>query len=140
MGDLMSAYPGSLHISEPLIPVARMTRLRQAEAKPRALPYLKRLLTCDFSDLLGMPFQAVKHWGVNWPRFHQHCDIMHWKEGQCRDPGFLTEVCQMFPIKVLKLDRASPSIFESMLLDKNIGSKLRLVILVRDPRGVMMVS
>ena len=55
----------------------------------------------------------------------------------CFIPEFYSATCSLFPIRVIKTVRLRVSVVEDLLRDPDIGSNLKVVMLVRDPRGLM---
>ena len=52
-------------------------------------------------------------------------------------PELYRSTCPMFPIRVIKTVRLRVEATEKLLNDPVVGKTLKIVVLVRDPRGVM---
>ena len=84
---------------------------------------------------------GVYNMGVNRDIFTNFCKFANYKEHSfCKDPEFLTQFCQMYPVQVFKLDRVNLEVMEPFLTDPEIGSLLRILLVVRDPRAVFEVT
>ena len=55
----------------------------------------------------------------------------------CFMPEFYRTVCPLFPIRLIKTVRLRVPFVEGLLQDPEISSNLKIVVLSRDPRGVM---
>ncbi|XP_057341549.1 carbohydrate sulfotransferase 1-like isoform X2 [Microplitis mediator] len=53
----------------------------------------------------------------------------------CSDPIFLTAVCRLYPFQSMKFVRLSLESAQLLLEDEHLGA--RMILLVRDPRGIM---
>ncbi len=55
----------------------------------------------------------------------------------CFMPEFYHATCPLFPIRLIKTVRLRVPYIEDLLKDPEIGPNLKVIMLVRDPRGVM---
>ena len=55
----------------------------------------------------------------------------------CFMPELYLSTCPIFPIRLIKTVRLRVEETEKLLLDPELGPPLKIVVLVRDPRGVM---
>ena len=56
---------------------------------------------------------------------------------KCSILSFYSSTCHKFPIRLIKTVRFRVEDSEKLLLDPDIGKNLKIIFLVRDPRGVM---
>ena len=52
-------------------------------------------------------------------------------------PEFARQACSLFPIRLIKTVRLRVSMVERLLKQNEFGPNLKVIVLVRDPRGVM---
>ena len=64
------------------------------------------------------------------------CEKEDPSKGMCSNPFYLDNLCEIFPITVIKFVRIGMSMMETLLSDEDIEN-LHVIYLVRDPRAVM---
>ena len=105
----------------------------------------------DFIQFLSQVLKCIPEWGYfshakkpeNTFLFKQN--IRYWNvcknvllgDAACFNPELYYKVCPIFPIRLIKTVRMRVRETEKLLLDTQLGKTLKIVILVRDPRGVM---
>ena len=67
-------------------------------------------------------------------RFHNACE--QYGIGSCKVPEVYKSACQIFPIHLIKTIRLPFEEANTILMDPEIGNKLKIIFLLRDPRGV----
>lgn len=134
LGDILNAIPGNYYHYEPLLDFG-IKQVRDPEDQQLAVQNLKNLLNCDYGDMTDYLEYGKTHtylfehnqrlWEVcrEYPRF-------------CWRPAFLTPFCRLFPIQSMKTVRLRLAQAEQLLQDISL-SNVRIVLLVRDPRGTM---
>ncbi|XP_052837518.1 carbohydrate sulfotransferase 4 isoform X1 [Drosophila gunungcola] len=134
LGDILNSIPGNFYHYEPLLDFG-IKQIRDPDDQELAVQNLKNLLNCDYADMLDYLNFGKTHtylfehntrlWDVcrEFPRF-------------CWRPVFLTRFCRLFPIQSMKTVRLRLAQAEKLLEDQSLSS-VRIVLLVRDPRGTM---
>ncbi|XP_017069892.1 carbohydrate sulfotransferase 4 [Drosophila eugracilis] len=134
LGDILNSIPGNFYHYEPLLDFG-IKQIRDPEDQELAVQNLKNLLNCDYADMIDYLNFGKTHtylfehntrlWDVcrEFPRF-------------CWRPAFLTRFCRLFPIQSMKTVRLRLAQAEKLLEDQSL-SNVRIVLLVRDPRGTM---
>ncbi|KAH8297901.1 hypothetical protein KR018_000501, partial [Drosophila ironensis] len=134
LGDILNSIPGNFYHYEPLLDFG-IKQIRDPDDQELAVQNLKNLLNCDYADMLDYLNFGKTHtylfehntrlWDVcrEFPRF-------------CWRPDFLTRFCRLFPIQSMKSVRLRLAQAEKLLEDQSLSS-VRIVLLVRDPRGTM---
>ncbi|XP_017153845.1 carbohydrate sulfotransferase 4 isoform X1 [Drosophila miranda] len=134
LGDILNSIPGNYYHYEPLLDFG-IKQVRDPDDQDLAVQNLKNLLNCDYADMTDYLNFGKTHtylfehntrlWDVcrEYPRF-------------CWRPHFLTRFCRLFPIQSMKTVRLRLSQAEKLLEDQSL-SNVRIVLLVRDPRGTM---
>ncbi|KAH8274042.1 hypothetical protein KR044_008617 [Drosophila immigrans] len=134
LGDILNAIPGNYYHYEPLLDFG-IKQVRDPDDQQLAVQNLKNLLNCDYGDMTDYLEYGKTHtylfehnqrlWDVcrEYPRF-------------CWRPAFLTPFCRLFPIQSMKTVRLRLAQAEQLLQDQSL-SNVRIVLLVRDPRGTM---
>ena len=56
----------------------------------------------------------------------------------CYLPTFYRFACPLFPIRLVKVVRLRVKLIDDLLNDPTIGENLKVVVLMRDPRGFML--
>ncbi|CAG9783141.1 unnamed protein product [Diatraea saccharalis] len=132
-GELLNAMPGTYYHYEPFL-WYDIIQIRGPPYSYKALKYMKNLMNCDHD---GMPeiFEFGKghlHAFSHNTRLWDHCK---YNKELCLDPDFTTKMCKLFPFQSMKVVRVRLRLIEELLEDKELN--LKVVLLVRDPRGVM---
>ncbi|KAH8418778.1 hypothetical protein KR222_002558, partial [Zaprionus bogoriensis] len=134
LGDILNAIPGNYYHYEPLLDFG-IKQIRDPDDQQLAVQNLKNLLNCDYGDMTDYLEYGKTHtylfehnqrlWEVcrEYPRF-------------CWRPAFLSPFCRLFPIQSMKTVRLRLAQAEQLLQDQSL-SNVRIVLLVRDPRGTM---
>lgn len=133
LGDVLNAHPANYYHYEPLLDYD-IVQIRGAPLAHTALQTLRELLNCTYANLEHYLEYGQDH---NWlfthnTRLWERC-IMH--PQICWMPEFLTPFCRLFPFQSMKVVRLRLSLAEELLADPNLN--LRVILLVRDPRGIM---
>lgn len=130
-GDILKSYPRSFYHYEPFL-------FEQQELEKInttfATDVLKKLFLCNFSSLeslLAFNNKQQWPWSFNiqlWP-FCKAFDKF------CKNPKFLSSVCKVFPVQIIKTVRVSLNQVGPLLDDSELN--LKLILLIRDPRGII---
>jgi len=132
---LTSSLPTFYHY-EPLLQFG-VTQIRGSDTSARkaaALRIVNKLFNCDFYDLdiyMKTAHQRPELFAHN-TFLWQFCS--KGKVPLCFQPDFLGQFCQAFPIQVMKTVRLRMNVTRSLL--RNAKLNLKVVTLVRDPRGI----
>ena len=137
LGDLLNQYPGSFYFFEPLHYYSNIDEAYMSQSEEA---FLESLFKCKF-DLKNFGYlQHVAHW-ANTFLFKNHnfrlwnsCHSVLPLSSMCFLPEFLSFACKLHPIKLIKTVRIRMRKVEKLLSDSTMN--LRIVLLVRDPRGV----
>lgn len=133
LGDVLNSHPGNFYHYEPLLDYD-IIQIRGAPLASAALQTLRDLLHCNYSSLDHYLEYGQDH---NWlfthnTRLWERC-IIH--PQLCWLPQFLSPMCSLFPFQSMKVVRLRLRLTEELLADPNLN--VRVVLLVRDPRGTM---
>ena len=125
LGQLLEQYPGTFYSYEPL-----HYRNKEATTKEK-IQLTKQVFQCN-------PSQAyVKHtkgFGRRTNlRYHDVCDTL--PESACFFREVYSTSCERFPIRLIKSIRFPHEEAENLLLDPEMGKRLKIIFLFRDPRG-----
>jgi len=137
LGDLLNHYKGTFYYFEPLHYYSSLKDLKSVQSEP---DFLKSLYTCNFnSENTGFLSHVSKP--PNKFLFENHnfrlwnsCKNLLPKSAMCFMPDYLNHVCPLFPIKLIKTVRLRVRKIEKLLGDPAMD--LKVIVLVRDPRGV----
>ncbi|XP_046737913.1 carbohydrate sulfotransferase 4-like [Diprion similis] len=133
LGDIVAAHPAVFYHCEPLLDFGTI-RITDPPLTSQALKNLKRLLNCEYVDLDHyIEHGKTEYWNFRfnsplWTQCQAHKSI-------CYDSRFLSGMCELFPFQSMKIARLRLHIAKELLADKKLG--VRLVLLVRDPRGIL---
>ena len=142
LGDLLNRYPGTFYSFEPL---------HYIDHKHGVLTDINQEMQSEFSDLVSQVFKCKPESGyfihANKPenrflfrhnfRLWNVCENLLMSGSACFMPELYLKTCPIFPIRVIKTVRMRVKETEQLLLDSALGKTLKIVVLVRDPRGVM---
>ena len=142
LGDLLNRYPGTFYSFEPL---------HYIDHKHGALRDITSQMQPEFVDLVTQVFKCKPESGyfvhANKPenrflfrhnfRVWNVCENLLMAGSACFMPELYLKTCPIFPIRVIKTVRLRVQETEKLLLDPQLGKTLKVVVLVRDPRGVM---
>ncbi|XP_063697592.1 carbohydrate sulfotransferase 5-like [Culicoides brevitarsis] len=130
-GDILKSYPRAFYHYEPFCFVQQHLHGLNSSA---AQDVLKKLFLCKYDALDRMlEFNNRKRW--LWSFNTQLWPFCNAFRPFCKSPKFLTSVCQIFPVQLVKTVRLGLTDVSAMLDDKDLN--LKILLLVRDPRGVM---
>ena len=124
LGDMLSAIPGTFYSYEPLL-----------FKSPDNINLLKEVFTCYQNKEY---FEHAKNWSMGYSknfRLMHLCKSLMANDKLCYTKELYYSTCEMFPIRLIKTIRMSMEEAENLLLDQELGKTLKIVFLVRDPRG-----
>ena len=137
LGDLLNHYPGVFYYFEPLHYYSHMSEVERAEAED-PIEFLRSLYSCSFTESNE---GFLKHVAENSFLLRKHnkrlwnsCSHLRHRETMCLSPDYLNQICPLHPIRLIKTVRLRVMKVEKLLEDPAMD--LRVVLLVRDPRGV----
>ncbi|GAB0096022.1 uncharacterized protein DMENIID0001_114710 [Sergentomyia squamirostris] len=137
LGDILNSLPGSFYHYEPLANFEIIQIRNETDSRvPQALFNIRKLLKCDYS---GSSMENYLTYGKNhtWVfKFNRrlwHLCNLH--PQFCYRPDFLTPLCRVFPIHFMKIIRLRLSVSGKLLDDPEF--KLKMLLLIRDPRGTL---
>ncbi|KAF2361577.1 Sulfotransferase domain [Trinorchestia longiramus] len=134
LGDIFNAYPGTFYSFEPLHQLLQKQHLEDGPLKKPVLKLLRDIMTCNMSQQDGF-FDYVKNKTFlisHNSRYWQSCSM---NRALCFDANFYNKVCEVMPVNVIKTVRMGAGPVEELLADPSLD--LRVIHLVRDPRGTM---
>ncbi|CAG9137435.1 unnamed protein product [Plutella xylostella] len=130
LSAILNAVPGNFHLNEPLIKFkGTETKQIPPTLANDAVTFLKRILKCEVDELNhflhAVPFKC-------YPILTDQCNSSR----LCEDAQYTSRFCKLFPFQNMKETRLRLKYNEKILQDKDF-SKLKAVLLVRDPRAVL---
>ena len=142
LGDLLSRYPGTFYSYEPLIYLAhRYDGLSNVtdDIKSEMVDLISQILQCNPSlgYLKHLSEASNRNTMKHNFRMWNMCERLLKKMPVCFNLSVYIETCHLFPIRLIKTVRLRVKETERLLLDPEIGKALKVIVLVRDPRGVM---
>ena len=136
-GDLLNQYPGTFYYFEPLHYYANRRERDDIQSEET---FLKSLFQCTFNrDNFGY-LQHVAQWANSFLfknhnfRLWNSCKNVLPLNTMCFLPEFLSFSCKLHPIKLIKTVRIRLRSLTSLFSDSKMN--LKVILLVRDPRGV----
>ncbi|XP_020706956.2 carbohydrate sulfotransferase 5-like isoform X2 [Athalia rosae] len=133
LGDVLTAHPANFYHYEPLLDFD-IVQIRGPPLAAEALKNVRALLNCEYADLDHyIEFGKTHSWLFNhnaplWKQCQAH-------RGLCSNHRFLSGMCKLFPFQSMKLVRLRLRVAQELLSDQKLA--VRLVLLVRDPRGTL---
>ena len=152
LGELLSRYPGTFYSFEPLIytrtmntsevPWARRSTFSR-KTKDMFVQQLLKVFKCrldiEYIRYISYTYPSIRYNFRLWDTCKTLCPgcsdelVMQ----KCSILSFYNSTCPKFPIRLMKTVRFRVEDSEKLLLDPEIGKRLKIIFLVRDPRGVM---
>ena len=153
LGELLSRYPGTFYSYEPLMYTRTMNTsevngYRDSTFSRKTREIFIQLLLQVFKCNLDIEY-------IKYISYTYHDSLLRnfriWNTCKTICPGcndglvsrecsivsFYNSTCPKFPIRLIKTVRFRMEDSEKLLLDPDIGKSLKIILLVRDPRGVM---
>ena len=147
LGDLLSRYPGVFYSYEPLYyydpddGAFKDDRKINFEKKmsPWHIKFLLDVFKCKPESGYFIHAMEPKHHHIFARNFRlwNVCKHLLSERFACFIPDLYLQVCPIFPIRVIKTVRMRVTETERLLLDSEIKQTLKIVVLVRDPRGII---
>ena len=139
-GELLAHYPGVYYSYEPLH-ANYFKKEFNNETVASAATLVSSLFKCDYNDVV---LNYLKHSSKTSNNFLFHDNFRVWSTCQnllpaksaCFLPLFYKAVCPLFPVRIVKTVRMRVKETEALLRDPELAN-LKVVVLLRDPRGVM---
>lgn len=134
LGDILNALPANYYHYEPLLNYD-IVQVRGDPLAGQAVRNLRQLLTCNYTDMDDyLEYGQTHNFLFNHnTRLWQYC---HLYPQLCWNPRFLSSFCQLFPLQSMKVVRLRLALAEPLLRDPQL-TNIRLVLLIRDPRGTL---
>ncbi|TRY76265.1 hypothetical protein TCAL_10153 [Tigriopus californicus] len=129
-GELLNQFPGSYYFFEPLIE----QHVQRAATNSTQMDILEHLFNCNYQDIR---YSKESKWILRHnSRLMPICKktLGFKEEDLCLDSDFLSKVCALFPIRLMKTVRLETRNVED-LMKKLPG--LKVISLIRDPRGIV---
>ncbi|XP_022239932.1 carbohydrate sulfotransferase 1-like isoform X2 [Limulus polyphemus] len=136
LGDLLQSHPSVFYLFEPLHYFGSEIVLPQI---PTSRQFLSDIFRCNFKNwdsFMIWAKQNVEYKNLQRNnRFWTACSLGK-NQKKCYDVHFITSFCQRYLIKVVKAIRFSLNQVEE-ILEKNKDLNLKIIHMIRDPRGIM---
>ncbi|GAB0096019.1 hypothetical protein DMENIID0001_114680 [Sergentomyia squamirostris] len=136
-GEILNSMPGNYYHYEPLNHFGIAQIRNESDLKASlALSHIKKLLRCDYT---GTDMRKYLNYSKN-NQFLFKRNSRLWRLCQlypnfCWQPNFLISFCSLFPLQSMKVVRVSLSVSGRLLEDLELN--VRMVLLIRDPRGTL---
>jgi hypothetical protein len=129
-GDILNSMPGNFYHYEPLMTFGTV----QIRNDKTALERLQKLLKCNYTDMYEY-FSGGKNHEIIFSHNTRLWSFCQLNQENCFKPEFLEPFCKLFPHQSMKIVRLRANLSETLLTDSSLNVKI--VLLVRDPRGIM---
>merc|ERR1712029_615688 len=139
LGDLLNHYPGTWYSFEPLHYRNSKEDLYELENADNALKLVADIFRCQPERGYYQHANQVNNrflFRHNF-RFWNACKNLLMGESGGFMPVLTEKSCPLFPVRVTKLVRMRMREARRLFDDPEVGNGLKIVFLVRDPRGVM---
>ncbi|KAL0819476.1 hypothetical protein ABMA28_007580 [Loxostege sticticalis] len=133
LGEILNAMPGNFYHYEPLMHFDKV-QIRSPPYSEKALSTIKSMFNCNFNDM-DEYFEYGKVHAVQYSHNSRPWDHCKYEKELCLDPDFTSKYCKLFPFHSMKVVRFRLRLVQELLDDKQLN--LNVVLLIRDPRGVM---
>lgn len=137
---LLTHYPGTFLTFEPMVLIKGYGAVQnQTAAEARLL--LKDVFNCNYEPgsmgekLLGFTKRsAYTKWALHNIRLRNVCEGLKNGNNYCYDPAFVSNICRLHPIQLVKTVRLRVQHVQQLLEEDGIN--LKIIALFRDPRAV----
>ncbi|XP_057341548.1 carbohydrate sulfotransferase 4-like isoform X1 [Microplitis mediator] len=132
-GNIINSHPANFYLYEPLRDFGSF-HIRDPLLVDAAIKNIYKFFNCEFDKLqYFIDFNKHRRWIYKHNQdLEPHCVK---QRDLCSDPIFLTAVCRLYPFQSMKFVRLSLESAQLLLEDEHLGA--RMILLVRDPRGIM---
>ncbi|XP_048482068.1 carbohydrate sulfotransferase 3-like [Plutella xylostella] len=133
LSEILNTVPANFNFYEPLIKYSAK-QVRGPPGATDAVNILKNMLKCNVEgmrDYLSFGRGHTVTFRRN-PILSGNCK----RNKLCEDARYTSKFCKLFPFQSMKVVRLRLRLIEDILQDKDF-SNLKVVLLVRDPRGVL---
>jgi len=139
LGDIMTAHPGTFYHYEPLLHYD-IVQARSGALAQDAVRTIKDLMHCNYTNLNRyLTYGRGHQWlFTHNARLWTHCQAdgkQRFQKSYCWKPEFLNKFCPLFPFQSIKTVRLRLNLTEQLVKDPSLN--VRVMLLVRDPRGTM---
>lgn len=139
LGDIMNSHPATFYHYEPLLHFD----IHQARSGPLAVDAvrtLRDLMQCNYTGLDRYLSYGKQHqWLFSHnERLWKYCmqdGYRRMRKSYCWKPEFLNRFCSLFPFQSIKTVRLRLNLTRQLV--ENPGLNVRVLLLIRDPRGTM---
>lgn len=133
LGELINAIPGTYYHYEPLLRYG-IIQIRGPPHDLSAVDSIKKMMACNYEgmDEYFTYGKSHLHQFSHNTKLWEFCKI---DRKFCFDADFTSKFCKLFPFQTMKIVRLRLRLVEDFL--KNDDQRVKVVFLVRDPRGVM---
>lgn len=128
-GELLNQFPGSYYFYEPLVEKNIKNTTKSSE-----IEIMKHLFDCNYEDIKHS--QETKWIVKHNSRLMPSCKntLAFEANDPCLDSNFLSQVCSLFPIRLMKTVRLETQKVEDLMEQL---PDLKVISLIRDPRGIL---
>ncbi|XP_022115811.2 carbohydrate sulfotransferase 3-like [Pieris rapae] len=133
LGEVLNSVPGNYYHYEPLLNY-EIIQIRGSPYSDKALETITKMLKCDYNGM-DEYFEYGKthlHQFSHNTRLWDHCK---YRKELCFDADFTSKFCKLFPFQSMKIVRVRLHLIQQLLENKELN--IKVVLLIRDPRGVM---
>ncbi|KAG0717381.1 Carbohydrate sulfotransferase 4 [Chionoecetes opilio] len=136
MEELLNSHPAVFNQYEPLT-FFGLRRVRDGEMSRKAQAVIHDLISCKYEGQNEYMRSAreVKELLTRNKLVYKMCATEDWGDALCFNESFLAQACHLFPWRTMKLVRLRLRFVRPLLEDTDLN--VRVVYLVRDPRGVI---
>lgn len=128
--DILNSLPGNHPHFEPLQFMGNV-RVHDSSKSVEAFYVMRQILKCNYTGLEGQ-YTSLDKLVVSNNRSSRICKFI---PKMCMNPKVLSAFCRVFPFQSMNLLRLPVEYSEPLLADSDLNVKI--VLLVRDPRGIM---
>ena len=135
LGNLLNHYPGTWYSFEPLLALGPR-QLSAGQYIDESLKLVSDVLKCKPETSFYQYASAKQVLFLHNLRFWNTCKNLLGYQAACFMPSLTEQTCPLFPIRLIKLVRMRLETVKKLFEDPELNT-LKLVFLIRDPRGVM---
>lgn len=131
LAEILNSLPGNYPHFEPLQYMENV-RVHDSSKSLEAFYVMRQMLKCNYTGL-ERQYTSLDKFVVSNDRLSEICKAI---PKMCINPKFLNAFCRIFPFQSMNLIRLPVEYSEVLLTDPDLNVKI--IVLVRDPRDVMI--
>ena len=140
LGELIQSSPKVFYSYEPLHYINMLSRIESPKETNRSIQLIKSLFQCEMPTGYFKYINSRQFMKKSYTFFHTKNSHV-WKMCQkkrsvCQQPKLYSSICKQFAVHLMKTVRL-PLRATRRIIEESVHQELKIIFLIRDPRGIM---